>query len=150
MKSRFLIAVVSLVSLLIAMAAYVGWRAGREPIQTGQPSIVDVPAETDAEDTETAFIRLGAAPNAARPGTSWSVGITTNAWANCLGDVYDPAGDVILFSNPEDAQATPIAPGSFQWTWPVPRDAAKGLWNIRLLCGTYDNLATAEVNVRID
>ncbi len=140
-----------MVVTLILMGAYLVTRALRTneeqavDTETGSPA-VSVPSE----DPNTAFIRLGEAPLSASPGDTWRIGIVSNTWASCSGDVYDPSGTAHLFSTPEEAKATFVQAGEFQWSWAVPDEAESGEWTIRFLCGTFENLATAEVSVRVE
>ena len=110
------------------------------PVNISSPTTKKIPAP------ERAFIQLGKAAQTASPGKTWSINITTNTWAKCLADVYDPAEQVVVIGV-KKAEAALISPGKFKWTWDVPADAETGKWTIRILCGTFDNLATADQTV---
>jgi hypothetical protein len=111
-------------------------------VDISSPTTKKIPAP------ERAFIQLGRASTAAQKGGTWSINITTNTWAKCLADVYDPSETVVPIGV-KKAEATFISPGKFEWVWDVPSDAAGGKWTIRMLCGTFDNLATADQTVTV-
>lgn len=113
------------------------------PVNISSPTAKKTPAP------ERALIQLEKTAKTVQRGGKWSINITTNTWAKCLADVYD-LKDQVLSIDVEKAHAAFISPGKFQWTWDVPPDAAVGKWTIRILCGTFDNLATADQAVAVE
>lgn len=110
-----------------------------EPEQKPQP-----------QESARAFVKIGKYTTSTRRGNSWSIDMNGPVWAKCMADVYGPDSIVRQFSDPQEAEATIVTPGSFKWNWKVPREAVSGDWTIRLLCGTFDNLATADVAVKVE
>ncbi len=102
------------------------------------------------QESARAFVTIGKYATSTHRGDSWSIDMKGPVWAKCMADVYGPDSIVRQFSDPQEAEATITSPGSFNWNWKVPRDAVSGDWTIRLLCGTFDNLATADVAVRVE
>ncbi|MBI4138835.1 hypothetical protein HY479_01655 [Candidatus Uhrbacteria bacterium] len=145
---RFLLPAV-LAALSVAMGAYllVQFRktSAPGPITSAQPTEPEPPKETNR-----AFVTVGAYENRARRGGAWTVDITAPTWSKCIADVYDPANAIRMFDDPKRAEAAVLSPGKHRWTWNVPSDAVTGAWTIRLLCGTFDNLATADVAVSVE
>ena len=112
------------------------------------PSITTSTAPT--QKTDRAFINVGTHANTAKQGTKWTVSMAAPSWGKCLADVYNPSGEVQIFENTKDAEATAKTAGQFNWTWSVPTNAVKGQWTIKLLCGTFDNLAVTDVPVIVE
>ncbi|MBU1034594.1 hypothetical protein KKD42_02250 [Patescibacteria group bacterium] len=143
---KIIIAVFIISTALMAWYIFSAYRETSSSIVI--PSITTSTAPTKA--TDRAFINVGAHASTAKPGSRWTVLMTAPAWAKCMADVYNPSGQVQIFENTQDAEATTTAAGQFKWTWFVPANAVKGQWTIKLLCGTFDNLAATDVPVRVE
>ncbi|MCR4278637.1 MAG: hypothetical protein NUV81_01895, partial [bacterium] len=139
-----------LIFALLFIGAYLFFVSGKENEKFSATPKPPISKETIPVDQSSAFIRVGTIAYSAKAGSVWNVQLATNTWADCLGDVYDPDGEVVLFETTDSAKAKLISPGSFKWSWNVPRDAQKGQWTIRLLCGNFENLATSEISVQVE
>ncbi|MBU1032829.1 MAG: hypothetical protein ABII13_04055 [Patescibacteria group bacterium] len=139
---------VVLILTTIGMGAYVYniYKQTAEPIK---PVHISSPTIAEIPPPDRAFIQLGNMDRSTSAGKDWTINITTNTWAKCLADVYDP-DDGLFAIGKEAAEATFVSPGKFTWKWDVPNDAKEGEWTIRFLCGTYENLATADQAVLVN
>jgi len=142
--------IIILIVLLGVVGTYLFFASQEESDVVVPPIAQSTPKENPTPDQSSAFIHVGTIPYSVQAGKAWIAELTTNTWAECLGDVYDPNGDVVLFDSTESAKAKLISPGSFRWIWDVPRDAQKGQWTIHLLCGNFENLATSEVSLLVE
>lgn len=98
---------------------------------------------------ENAFIQLGKTEAAVNRGGKWRVEITTNTWAKCMVDLYRPQGDVYPLET-QAAQAKFVSPGAYTWYWQIPTEADSGKWVARIICGTFENLATADQAIEVE
>lgn len=140
-----------LVTASVAMAAYVyrAYRVSSSPVpSTGQTPAITATPTAPTQDPGRAFAKLSNAGASAQKGGTWSVNIETNTWATCMVDLYRP-DETILELGKDAAKASFVSPGKFIWTWSVPSNAASGSWVARVICGTYENLATADQAVQV-
>lgn len=108
-----------------------------------------IPVQTaPAQDEGRSFATLSGANSSVSKGNPWSVRVDTNTWATCLVDLYQP-DEKIFPLDKEAAKASFVSPGKFIWTWNVPADAVSGTWVARVICGTYENLATSDQAVEV-
>ncbi len=120
---------------------------------TSAPAVnitIEPEQKPQTQESARSFVKIGKYATSTRRGDSWSIDMNGPVWAKCMADVYGPDSVVRQFSDPQEAEATIVTPGSFNWNWKVPRDAVSGDWTIRILCGTFDNLSTADVAVRVE
>lgn len=147
-KSLLKIIVAGFIVSIALMAWYIFSAYQKTSTSIAIPSITTSTAPT--QTTDRAFINVGARASTAKPGTTWTVSMTAPTWAKCMADVYDPGGRVQIFQNTNDAEATVKTAGQFTWSWSIPTNAVKGQWTIKLLCGTFDNLAVTDVPVTVE
>ena len=138
------------VLLTLAIVVIVRYfESGRTEMQPAEEAITETTTTAPAATNSKAFVTIDRADAAASPGGAWTVDISSNSWSSCLADLYAPDETVSPFKDPKDAQATATGDGKFTWTWKVPADAAKGTWTVRILCGTYENLASRDATVEV-
>lgn len=142
--------IVALLILSTGMVGYIVYQLRTAETGNAVTPVISTPSAERNTDSNRAFLTLSRVPQSAEKGSSWTVEITSNTWSRCLGDVYDPDGNVRPAASPAEAEALLLSPGKFQWTWNVPRDAASGNWTVAILCGTFENLAVQEVSVRVE
>ena len=153
-KKRFLFRValgIILVALFV-LAIVVTFQylaSGRTETQPPSGGMSTTTAKVPVANNKQAFVRIDRADATVSPGGKWTVDISSNTWSSCLADLYAPDEKVSVFKDPKDAQAAMTGNGTFTWTWNVPTDAAKGTWTVRILCGTYEHLASRDATVEV-
>jgi len=148
----FKVALVLLLVALFVLAIMVTWQY----LASGKPEMPPpgggTPAATSTVPVvagEKAFVTIDRADASVPQGGAWTVDISSNTWSSCLADLYAPDEKVSVFKDPKDAEAAMTGDGKFTWTWHVPADAAKGSWTVRILCGTYEHLASRDATVEV-
>jgi hypothetical protein len=140
---------ISLSAITILMFAYV-INTYRKTSKLDAPVTITNVKKQKPPDPGRATIKLGESSKTAKRGGSWSLAIATNAWAKCAADLYKPDGKIEIFDDTKKTEAVMQSPGTFRWTWNIPKTADTGTWTVRILCGTIDNLATADVAVSVE
>lgn len=100
---------------------------------------------------QRSFILLQPFELSVQAGQTWSASFETNALQPCRLEAYRPNGTLAEISSlqlslqhsSEHAQVSIIR-------WDIPLNTQSGLWTVRLLCGTNDNLATSNIAVTIN
>ncbi len=113
---------------------------------------IEAPAsstQSTQPNTDHPFIKIERTSGVASRGGIWMVDITTNTWAKCLVDLYQP-NEQVFAQTVQDAKATFIGPGAYNWAWKVPKNIQSGRWIARILCGSADNLATTDQFIQVE
>lgn len=148
--SPFQIVIGILLAACLAIFAYLGITFRETTPKTAPVSSKKASTSTSETEQPRASITLGSYTPTIRRGFVWTADITTPMWATCTADVYDPEKNISSPTDPSTAAAKIMAAGKHRWTWNVPKDAQKGSWTVRFICGTYENLATADVAVKVE
>ncbi|MBU1349189.1 hypothetical protein KJ781_03935 [Patescibacteria group bacterium] len=151
-RLSFTIALGLLLAAMLTLAVLVALKFRASSVAqapaTIETSIETPPPDAEPKALERAFIRIDNAPTTATHGASWTVAFKSNTWSTCLADLYGPDEEPFII-DPDAAKAVGAGNGSFSWTWSVPIDAPPGTWTVRLMCGSYENLWTSDVNMEV-
>lgn len=122
------------------------YRQTSAPLQATSTAMVQT--APPPQDPGRAFATVSQTGKVASLGGTWSMMIDTNAWATCMVDLYRPDQQLHPLGK-EASKATFLSPGKFIWTWTVPTGVPSGTWVARLICGTFENLATADQTIEV-
>lgn len=131
------------IALVMAIIVFSRFRASSSIVPTERESITV--ASSTPLDPRHAFVEFVDPARRFIRGDIWSVDLRGPEWGTCMVDLYRPDEQVYAFATTTDAKALMLGPGRFRWQWRSPSDLNLGGWSLRALCGTYENLATADL-----